>query len=150
MISRLGKNQIETIIELRRDQQKEDWGVKYPEDDTSFIQATATFFENRLNKDIYGFGCCVDGKIVSVCYLQLIEYLPQVNDITGVVGYICNVYTVPEFRKKGYQTLVFEACLKFAQSKNVNLYELSTDNPIAIKIYKSFGFKPNRNAMCIK
>lgn len=106
--------------------------------------------ENQLDRNIYGFGYCIKGRIVSVCYLQLIDNLPQVNDITGVVVYICNVYTVPEFRKRGYQTLVFVDSLKFAKSQNIKLYELSIDNPIAIKIYRSFRFKPNRNAVCIK
>jgi len=66
--------------------------------------------------------------------------MPQCME-SGIEGYICNVFTVKEHRRKGIQTNLIKECIKFAKINNIIKLKLSSDNPEAIRIYKSQGFE---------
>lgn len=62
-------------------------------------------------------------------------------------GYICDVFTLREYRKKGIQTNLIKECIKFAKENNIIELKLSSDNPNAIKIYKEQGFEYDKLMM---
>ena len=59
----------------------------------------------------------------------------------GKEGYICDVFTQCEYRRKGIQTKLIGECIKFVKEQNLEILKLSSDNPEAISIYKSYGFE---------
>lgn len=138
---RIAKNEdIEEISKLRLMQQKDDWKESYPNKDEQFYIVTKKYLEEHLNKDIFFFIESIDNKIIATCGLQLIKYMPQCVE-SGVEGYICDVYTLNEYRKKGIQTNLIKECIKFARGKDIIELKLSSDNPEAIRIYKRLGFE---------
>lgn len=139
---------IEELSKLRVMQQKDDWDDNYI-DKYDLRKTTKDYLSNHLNKDLYIFIVKNNNNIIATCGLQIIKKLPQCND-NGLEGYVCNVFTKKEFRNKGIQTKVLKKCIQFAKEKQINLLSLSSDNEIAINIYKKFGFNFDKLAMKLK
>ena len=94
---------IEEISRLRILQQKDDWQELYPNKDEDFYKITKNYLEEHLNHDIFFFIETIDDKIIATCGLQIIKYMPQCVE-SGIEGYICDVFTLKEYRRKGIQT----------------------------------------------
>lgn len=131
-------NDILCLSSLRIKQQKDDWQEEY-NDKSNLLERTKIYLEKHLNKDLYIFVEEMDNKIIATCGLQIIEYLPQCND-NGKQGYICNVYTDSKYRNKGIQTALLYEVINFSKEKELCELNLSTDNDIAIEMYKKLGF----------
>lgn len=137
---------IEEIARLRIMQQKDDWEELYPNKDEEFYQITKCYLEEHLNKDVFFFIEVIDNKIIATCGLQVIKYMPQCVE-SGIEGYICDVFTLNEYRRKGIQTNLIKECIKFAKENNIIELKLSSDNPEAIKIYEGQGFEYDKLIM---
>lgn len=131
---------IEEISKLRVIQQKDDWKELYPNKDEEFYRITKNYLEDHLNKDIFFFIEIIDNRIVSTCGLQVIRYMPQCVE-SGIEGYICDVFTLKEYRKRGIQTNLIRECIKFAKKNRIIELKLSSDNLEAIRIYQGQGFE---------
>ena len=139
------KSDIEKIASIRISQQKDDWKEQY-EDKYDLLKTTKAYLEKHLNKDFFAFIEEIDNRIIAICCLQIIEYLPQCND-NGKQGYICNVYTDERYRNQGIQTKLLEEVIKYSINNNLCELDLSTDSDIAISLYKKCGFKFDNWAM---
>ena len=141
------KRDIEELSKLRVLQQKEDWKEDYPEgEDKRLYEVTKKFLIKHLNEDIIFFVEEQENHIIATCGLQIINYMPQCA-ISGKEGYICDVFTLCEYRKKGIQTKLIGECIKFAKEQNLEILKLSSDNPEAISIYKKYGFENDKLTM---
>ena len=148
MIRKAAIADIEEICELRVLQQKADWQETYI-DKFGLYNTTKTFLKKHLNKDLYIFLNIVDNCIASTCGVQIINYLPQCND-NGKQGYICNVYTIDEYRKKGLQEELLSKVIEFSKKNELFKLSLASDNEIVINLYKKFGFKHDSLMMSLK
>lgn len=146
MIKIAKKEDIEELSKLRVVQQKEDWAEKYPNNDEEVYNMTKEYLYNHLNKDIYFFIEVLDNKIVATCGLQVIKYMPQCAR-TNIEGYICNVFTINEYRRKGICTNLVKECIKFAKENNIIELKLTCDIPEARRIYEKQGFTQERYIM---
>lgn len=72
------------------------------------------------------------------------------NNPSGMLGYICNVFTKEEYRSKGYQKKVFNYCFEYAKKIGITSFKLSSLNDNAINMYKKFGFKASDNTYTLK
>lgn len=136
---------IDQIAELRILQQKELFKENYKIDDEKFYNNTKIFLQENLNKNIYFFVKELDNKLVSMCGIQLVKYMPLHNEELVERGYVCSVYTREEYRKKGIQTHLLREVIKFSNDKNIGILELKTSNPEAVKVYHKVGFKDNKS-----
>ena len=137
---------IEEISRLRIMQQKDDWKELYPNNDEELYTLTKKYLEEHLNKNVFFFIEIEDNKIVATCGLQVIRYMPQCVE-SGIEGYICDVFTLKEYRKRGIQTNLIKECIKFAKENNIIELKLSSDNPEAIRIYQAQGFEHDKLIM---
>lgn len=143
----IAKNEnIEELSKLRVIQQKEDWKELYPDKDNEFYMITKKYLEEHLNKDIIFFIEIKDNRIIATCGLQTINYMPQCVK-SGNEGYICNVFTLKEYRRKGIQTNLIKECIEYAKKNNIGKIKLSSNNPEAIKIYMGQGFEYDKLIM---
>ncbi len=81
--------------------------------------------------------------IIATCGLQIVRYLPQCEE-NGVEGYICNVFTLENYRRKGIQINLINECIKFAKSKDISILRLTSDVLEAIELYKKLGFEHDK------
>ncbi len=149
-VKQLNEKNIDEIISLRIDLQNYD--KKYYRDSIIEISQeelkrnTAEYLKNNLNKNLFLFGCYIDNIIVSICGFYLEQHFPTYTNENGKIAYICNVYTKPEYRNKGYQRKTFNYCLAYAKENKIKKFKLDSRNEIAIKFYKGYGFKEIDNA----
>lgn len=136
---------IDQIAELRILQQKELFKENYKIDDEKFYNNTKIFLLENLNKNIYFFVKELDNKLVSMCGIQLVKYMPLHNEELVERGYVCSVYTREEYRKMGIQTHLLREVIKFSKDKNIGILELKTSNPDAVKVYHKVGFTDNNS-----
>ena len=136
---------IDQIAELRILQQKELFKKNYKIDGEKFYNNTKIFLLGNLNKNIYFFVKDLDNKLVSMCGIQLVKYMPLHNEELVERGYVCSVYTREEYRKMGIQTHLLREVIKFSKDKNIGILELKTSNPEAVKVYHKVGFKDNNS-----
>lgn len=127
-------------------QQKDDWKELYPNKNEEFYIITKNYLEEHLNKDIFFFIEIIENKIVATCGLQVIKYMLQCVE-SGIEGYVCDVFTLKEYRRKGIQTNLIKECIKFAKENHIIELKLSSDNPEAIKIYQEQGFEHDKLIM---
>lgn len=141
------KKDIEELSKLRVIQQKEDWKEEYPEgEDKRLYEVTKKYLIEHLNEDIIFFIEEQENHIIATCGLQIINYMPQCVE-SGKEGYICDVFTLNEYRRKGTQTKLIGECIKFEKEQNLEILKLSSDNPEAISIYKKYGFENDKLTM---
>lgn len=130
---------IQELANLRVLQQIDDW-CSSDIDSEKLKEKTIKYLEDHLDSDLLIFVKVINGNIVATCGLQILNLLPQHND-NGKCGFICNVYTLPEYRRKGHQKDLFKIVIEYAKANCFDELKLESDSEIAIKLYKSCGFK---------
>lgn len=151
-VRKLEKEDIEQIIPLRLALQKYD-GMhhgNFEVDEEKLGEATRKFLQENINQEIFMFGGFVDDELVSICGFNVIQELPNMENLTGKIAFICSVFTKEEYRGNGYQKKTFKICMDYAKELGMRRFELGTVNPKAIAMYKQFGFVFNKNAMKLK
>ena len=154
VIRKLDLNDLEQIISLRIEIQNYD--LRYVEsnknilNEEELIQKTKEYIENNLDKNLYMFGIFKDDELIANCGFYLDRHFPTYQNPTGMIAYICNVYTKEEYREKGYQGKVFQVCLNYARKINIKLFKLSSLNEKAINMYESFGFERKNNVFSLE
>ena len=88
---------------------------------------------------MYFFVEIIDEKIVGTLGLQILKYIPACLN-SGIEGYICNVYTLKEYRRNGICTNLLKECIEFAKRNNIIKLKLTCDIPNARRIYAKQGF----------
>jgi len=74
---------------------------------------------------------------------------PSFGNPSGVDAYIMNVYTVPEWRRRGVSTMLLEATLEYIRgtdATNAVLHATEMGRPV----YEKLGFKPSEGVMTLK
>lgn len=111
---------------------------------------TKDYIKENLNKTLFMFGVIVDNELVANCGFYLDKHFPTYNNPSGMLGYICNVFTKEEYRNKGYQKKVFNYCFEYAKNIGITSFKLSSLNDNAINMYKKFGFKASDSTYTLK
>ena len=145
MVTYLDDNYLEDIIELRIREQYEYNNINKNE---QYEKKTREYFTKHVGKDLLNFGIIENEKIVSIASFIKLEYAPVVNG-DGKEIYIFNVYTIPEYRRKGYARCTLSYGIDYLKKLNYNCFRLHTNNEIAKKIYLGLGFHMSSTSMSL-
>ncbi|MDR2559470.1 MAG: GNAT family N-acetyltransferase [Oscillospiraceae bacterium] len=89
------------------------------------------------------------GKIVATSGIMFWRHLPGLVALDGRKAVIANMYTLPEYRKKGIATELVRLQIEEAKTRGVKVINLwATDMGRAV--YEKFGFKTDENEMVYK
>jgi len=103
------------------------------------------YFDEHINKnDFIGLIGEYDGNIVSVAYLIIYDKPANLNNLKGKVGTIINVYTYPEYRKKGIAKIICEKIIDEAKNIGIKYFDLLASE-MGYNIYESIGFKESND-----
>ena len=92
------------------------------------------------NTDLFAFLCRVDGTAAGCCLLYISEKPANPTFINGRTGSVLNVYTRPQFRRRGIAGKLMGMLLSEAGRLGLDFVELkSTD--VGYPLYKSVGFE---------
>lgn len=133
-------NDISVLIELRIAYLIEDYGKLSDENITVISDNLKIYFREHLNNDLHVYVCREDNRIISCCFLCVTEKPSNPSFINGRTGTILNVYTIPEYRKRGIARKLLEMLLAEAKQSKLDFVELkATDS--GYNLYKSIGFE---------
>ncbi len=98
------------------------------------------FLESLSNKNYFGSVAEVDGLLVSNNGLVLYRKPPSFKGTTGIVGYVTNVYTIPEFRNRGIANELMKLLVAYAKNAGASKIHLGTTDE-GRRLYEKQGFK---------
>lgn len=131
---------IGVLTDLRIAYLNEDLGV-ISEENLELMQATLpSYYEKHLNKDLMAYVARDEMDIVSCAFLLIVEKPISSSFITGKTGTVLNVYTKPDYRKKGYAKKLITTMLEDAKAEGLSIIELKATED-GYSLYKSVGFE---------
>ena len=87
-----------------------------------------------------------DGRVAGCCALILFDRPPSFGNPAGLAAYLLNVYTLPEFRRKGIASRLVEEALRHARELGAGRMFLHT-SAAGRALYEKVGFKVKDNEM---
>lgn len=131
---------INVLTDLRIAYLQEDLGTITDEDMNSIRTMLPVYYEKNLNENLMVYVVRKDEDIISCAFLLIVEKPMSPSFITGKTGIVLNVYTKPEYRKKGYAKKLMTMLLEDATVQGVSVIELKATED-GYSLYKSVGFK---------
>lgn len=130
---------ISSLIELRLEYLQEETGNLSPEQERAFSTQLEGYLPIHLGNDFFAFFAEEEGKIVSAAFLITSERPASMAFPNGRVGTIMNVFTCPEFRRKGYARKVVSFAVEDAKGMGIAMVELSATSE-GRPLYEKLGF----------
>ena len=132
-------NDIDELVQMRLDYLTEDYGTLTDAQITKITSSLPDYYRMHLNKDLLVY-VARENIIVSCCFLLISEKPANPSFINGRTGSVLNVYTKPEYRKRGIAGKLMEQLIAEANDIGLDYIELkSTDE--GYHLYKSLGFQ---------
>lgn len=119
-------------------------------DADSLSQAIRGYLRHHIEDGSVLFPICMEeGRIVSSCCLCISETLPTTSLPNGREGLLLNVYTIPEYRRRGLARSLILHVMEEARRLQVGKITLDyTDE--GYPLYVSLGFQRNDRIMELK
>jgi ribosomal protein S18 acetylase RimI-like enzyme len=125
------KADIPQLLELYKELQQSDPPID--------IEAAIVVLEKAKNNDVAYFVADDNGRIAGTCYIAII---PNMTRQCSSIGFIENVITNKNYRRKGIERKLFEAVIEYA--KEHGCYKVTLSSGIARSaahdFYESLGF----------
>lgn len=133
---------IDQLVKLRVLMQKEVHVVTDRDIDPDYLSSVKKYFERTIHSGNYHSAVAeIDNKLIAATGLVVYEKPPSLKGRSGRVGYITNVYTLPEFRKQGIAAKLMELTANQARKDGVDKLHLwSTEDGKGV--YERVGFTP--------
>ena len=98
------------------------------------------FFKKWLiSKDFFQLIAEENGKLLSTAAIVYYDLPPSFTNKIGVRGYVTNVYTAPEHRRKGLSKMLLEKILEDAKSRGIKKIWLGASK-LGRPLYEKLGF----------
>lgn len=131
---------IGVLTDLRIAYLNEDLGVISNENLELMQASLPSYYEKHLNKDLMAYVARDEMDIVSCAFLLIVEKPMSPSFFTGKTGTVLNVYTKPNYRKKGYAKKLITTMLEDAKAEGLSIIELKATED-GYSLYKSVGFE---------
>lgn len=122
---------------------------RYPdEEDAAERPIYAAWLESALERGLYvGFLVSTDGgEVIAGAGLTLLEWGPARGDPQPYRARVVNVWTRPDFRRRGLARELAGLCLKTARERGISHVSLGTSE-MARPLYESLGFRASKAEM---
>ncbi len=117
--------------------QLNDEGIFHKEDVTAGM---IEFFEKHMNDDsLVEWVVEDDGRIIATAAILFHEYPPTFTNNIELRGYVTNIYTSPEYRKKGIATSLLNKLIEEAKQRGAKKLWLGASE-MGRPVYEKFGF----------
>ena len=108
--------------------------------------ATKQYFLSHINKDLISWGIFQKEKLVAIGSLCLFTRILYKENLSGLEGYILNIYTSPQFRKCGYANQILDIIIEYSQKNNIRRLWLDYSKQ-GKSLYTKKGFTKKDNEM---
>lgn len=139
IFEKANEDEIPALVDLRIAYIKEDCGGLTEDARQKLLSVLPEYFEKHLNRDIFAY-TAKDGGIVSCALLLITERPANPSFITGRTGTVYNVYTLPNYRRKGLAKRVMQELLTDAEAFGLDFVDLKATKD-GYHLYNTLGFK---------
>jgi ribosomal protein S18 acetylase RimI-like enzyme len=132
---------IEALVQLRVLMQTEVQTISNDKVDPNYQEKVKQYFNEAISSE--SLLCVVaelENKVIGTSGICIYKKPPSITGDSNYVGYVTNVYTEIEFRKRGIALKMMAFLVKIAEEKRVNKLHLGATSD-ALNLYKSLGFK---------
>lgn len=133
-------NDLDSLVKLRIEYLIEDYGDISENQLTQISEKLPDYYLRHLNKDFFAYVCREEEKIISCCFLYITEKPSNPAFINGKTGTVLNVYTKPEYRKKGIAGKLIRLLISDSEKMGLDFVELKATDA-GYNLYKSIGFE---------
>lgn len=130
----------ELFVKLRMAYLTDEHTINEPEKKQIENNLKSYFDEHIFKNDFIGMVCEYNGEVISAAYLIISERPSNPNFINGKTGTLINVYTYPEYRKKGIAAKLIKEIINEAKKADISMINLQATNN-GYNVYKKLGFK---------
>jgi len=135
--ARAGISHIPDLIDFRIKFLIDFGGPESLESQNKLREALHPYFHKHIAESSYiGYLALVEGKIAGAGGMKVIEYPGGFKNPEGKRGYIMNMYTLPEFRRKGICSNILRHLMETANEMGICSFELHATKegePVYIK-----------------
>ncbi len=143
---RLTKNELDTFIEMRINQLREE-GTK---EEIDLRPALKDYYLRHLADRTFVSWLAFDGeKIVGTSGMSLVEKPPYFACPSGRIGLLSSMFTNPDYRRKRIAKELLSRVVKEAKDYGCGTVQI-TASDMGVKLYTDFGFVHNQNFMQYK
>jgi GNAT superfamily N-acetyltransferase len=115
-----------------------------------FIKKTEALVRDYLSGDWTNnyryFLIEIEGRIAGGCGLSTLQIPPLADQVTGVYGYVSNMFVEPDLRGKGLGKRLMNHVVEFCRESGIGLLILHSSRD-KTEFYKSLGFTNSRFLM---
>ena len=138
---------IDSLIKNRIDMRKERENKSLICNDEEFLHNTYNYFKEHISDDSFIAWVAINnGEIVATSGLCFYNVPPTHNNTTGRIAYIMNMYTQPDFRKRGIASKLLEYLVDEVKLRNCKKITLNASQ-MGRTIYKKYGFEDVNDSM---
>lgn len=131
---------VDILVDMRIAFANELAGVQDEDTERQARMALLEYFMEELNRSCICRYALVDGEVASIACVVIRRQPPSLKNRWGKWGYFMNVYTVPEYRRRGLSALVLRQLEEDAAEMGVMAFELHATEAGA-PVYESMGYK---------
>jgi ribosomal protein S18 acetylase RimI-like enzyme len=137
---KLGKDEIDLIINNRIAFLYELQGKPSPDRELKLRETLAGYFRKALQDGSFvGWIAEVDNKIAGSGGMVIQQIPGHFNIISGRIGYILNIYTLPEYRNRGIASGIVDRLIEEGEQLGLDKVYLHASQD-GIEIYRKKGF----------
>ncbi len=89
------------------------------------------------------------GQAVGTSGMVIVRKPPHGRNLTGREAHVMNMYTIPEYRRKGVATALLDAMRRYVVESGVNCIRLNTTIG-ATRVYHALGFRSDTSEMMLQ
>lgn len=131
---------IPELIKIRLEYLREDFAGMTEADEKIITAQLNDYFPRHIGgNDFLAILAGDNGRIIASAFLLISEKPANPFFYTGITGTILNVYTAPEYRRKGIATRVINTILDEARKMNISVVDLLATED-GKPLYEKLGF----------
>ena len=136
-------NDVEKLIEFRIEFLKEIQESPPNREIEEFQKSLKDFFLNKMKtNEFIAWLAEFENEIIATSGLSFLQKPPHFINMTGKFAYIMNMYTKPEWRKKGIGSALLEKLFEEINNKGIQSVVLHT-TPDGRALYEKYSFREN-------
>ncbi|WP_287478369.1 GNAT family N-acetyltransferase [Anaerostipes sp.] len=115
-------------------------------DCTQLESATKQYYVSHINKDLISWGVFQEGQLAATGSLCLFTRIPYNENLSGLEGYILNIYTSKQFRGNGFANQILDNMIEYSYKNNIKRLWLNSSEQ-GKHLYMKKGFLQKNNEM---
>ena len=142
-LRRANLNDVDKLIDFRAEFLKEVQNSPLDMEMEIFLKSLKDYFLDKMkSNDFLAWLAESDSKIIATSGLSFLQKPPHFINLTGKFAYIMNMYTKPEWRRKGIGSALLEKLFEEIKKKGIQSVVLHA-SPTGRLLYEKYGFREN-------